>query len=85
MFQIADQLRSAQIGAARWNQRLMHVQGDGEGALHAAERHATPLKERGTVSSYPNGGFNEPLGTADIGNALDVLGKLIHGLRHPSV
>lgn len=84
MFQVADQWRGSKIRAARWDQRLMHVQSDSERALHATERHRVPAEKPETFSCCPDGGLDNRLGTANVGDTFDVLSKLTHGLRHPS-
>jgi hypothetical protein len=43
--QVADDRRRAQVGSASRDERLVHVQGDGEGAVDARDVHRRPTAD----------------------------------------
>jgi len=49
--QVADDRRAAQLGPAGWDQRLVHVQSDGERAVDLGQAHRGLAEERGPVAA----------------------------------
>ena len=76
--QVADDPRGAQIGSARRDQRLVHVQGDGEGTVRVTEPGGPWWQEDGIVSAGPDGLLDALLLAADVGQAIDVFRKIAH-------
>ena len=66
VLEIADDLRRAKVGAARRDQRLVHVQGAGKRALHAAPIDAALRQEDLAPAAAAHGGSDLVLSAADI-------------------
>ena len=76
--QVADDRRRAQIRPACRDERLVHVQGDSEGTVHVAEPGGPRRQEDRISAPGPDRLVDALLRAADVGKAVDVLGKLAH-------
>ena len=76
--QVADDRRGAQIRAARRDERLVHVQGDGEGTVHVTEPGGPRRQEDGIIPAGPDRILDALLRATDVGKAIDVFRKLAH-------
>ena len=66
VLEVADDLGRGEIAAAGRDQRLVHVQGDGERALDAAEVNPALRQEDRLAAAGAQGGFNLSFSAADI-------------------
>jgi hypothetical protein len=76
--QVADRGRGAQVRPTGRDERLVHVQGDGEGAVDPVERRPLVAVHR-PLEPGPDGGVDLVLRPAQVGQVVDVLGELGHG------
>ena len=80
MLQVADDLRRREIAAAGGNQRLVHVQGDGERAFRAAEIDPAGRQEHRAAPAGAQRGIDQRLRAGEIGPLSDVFEEVVHGL-----
>ena len=78
VLQVADQLGGVQVVAAGRDQRLVHVQGVGEGGAYAAEVDPALGQKHGPVAVLVDHPCQLLLGARDIGYAVDVFGPFGH-------
>src|SRR5208337_1035529 len=78
VLQVADHLGGAKIASTGGNQRLVHVQCVGEGALDAAKVDAAVCQEDRPACRGGDGALNFLFRAADVGQAVDVFGKVAH-------
>ena len=76
--QVADDGRRAQVRSAGRDQRLVHVQGDREGAVDAGDAQRRRIREQWPVSAGGDRRLDGLLRTAQVREAVDVLGQLSH-------
>jgi hypothetical protein len=67
--------------AARWNQRLVHVQGNSAGRTNMAKIDPALRQEYRSVAAGAQGLVNQRFRSADIGQAIDVFRKLAHDVE----
>ena len=76
--QVADDGGGAQVGSAGRDQRLVHMQGDGKRAVDTGNVHRRLIREQRPVSARGDRRRDCLLRTAQVREAIDVLGKLFH-------
>ena len=78
VLQVADHRGGANIASAGRDQRLVHVQRVGEGALDAGKIDVAVRQEDGPARRSGDGALNFLFRAADVGQAVDVFGKVYH-------
>jgi hypothetical protein len=72
VLEIADDVGGLQAAAAGRNQRLVHVQRDGAGALDAAKVHAALRQKHRAPGALGEGLFKEGFRPAQVGQPIEV-------------
>ena len=76
--QIADHSCCPKLRAARWDEWLVHVQGNGEGTIDLTEPQRTPGKERPIGPAGPDGLLDVLLSAGDVGKPINMFGDVAH-------